>query len=90
MGSEHRKPLVSTSASSARAMNTGLTVRRTLEQLVFATARDVADELDISVSTARRHLETLVASGVATVRSSTGFSDMGRQATVNEYAWAGE
>lgn len=70
-------------------MDTGQLVRNTLEQLVFATARDVAGELDISVSTARRHLETLVVTGVATVRSGTGFSDMGRQTSVNEYCWAG-
>lgn len=49
-----------------------------------------AGELDISVSTARRHLEVLVASGRATVRSGIAFSDMGRMTNVNEYCWETE
>lgn len=88
MGPKHRQTLVSTTDPQERATNTGQLVRSALEQLVFATARDVADELDINVSTARRHRETLVASGAATVRSGTGFSDMGQQTTINENCWA--
>lgn len=49
-----------------------------------------AGELDISVTTARRHLEVLVASGRATVRSGIAFSDMGRMTNVNEYCWETE
>ncbi len=70
--------------------NTAQRVRAVLTELIIASARDVAGELDISISTARRHLEALVTSGAATVRSGTGYSDMGRQTNVNEYCWTAD
>ncbi len=64
-------------------------VRTALEQLLSATASEVADEADVSVTTARRHLDALVARGLANVTPGTGFSDMGRATNVHNYGWLG-
>lgn len=62
-------------------------VLHTLETRLFvATAQEVAEELDISTSTARRWLNQAVSDGRVEVHRTTGFADSGRETNVNSYS----
>ncbi|ACE79834.1 hypothetical protein KBG_86 [Mycobacterium phage KBG] len=56
-----------------------------LRVLWTASARQVAEHLNISISAARRQLKALEGRGVVTSRRVTGYSDWGRMTTITEY-----